>query len=194
MKKTKLVNYIFILSAIIISLSGCSSFTDGKGLGVNYDRRTAGTILDDQGLSMRADTILAKDKELWQSKCHINTLSYNNSILLVGQAPTDELKERAATLLHRFVPQDQIYNQITVENPTSLTARAKDTWITTQVKGKILANKNIGVNRVKIVTENGIVFLMGILTKDEENIVTDLASQTSGVKQVIKIITEHDNN
>ncbi len=191
MKKIKLFNYVFVLAALFALISGCSSFTDGKGFGVNYDRRTAGTIVDDQGLAIRAETVLTRDKELWKN-CHINTLSYNNSILLVGQAPTEELKDRATDLLRKFVHQDQIYNQITVENPIPLTSRTQDTWITTQVKGKILANKNIGINRTKVITENSVVYLMGILTKEEELIATRLASETPNVKQVIKIITEHE--
>lgn len=191
MNKFRLFNYIVTILALGIQLSGCSSFTDGKGLGINYDRRTAGTILDDKGLGIRANTVLTRDKELWKL-CHINALSYNNAIILIGQAPTDELRERAASLLHRFVKPEQIYNQITTEEPTPLTTRTQDSIITTQVKGKLLGNKNVGINRVKVVTENGVVFLIGILTKEEEEVITELASTTPHVKQVIKIITEHE--
>ena len=191
MKKIKLFSYVFIWSALSIQLYGCVSFTDNKGIGINYDRRTAGTIIDDQGSVLRVDTALTRDKELWK-QCHINTLSYNNSILLVGQAPTDELKDRAERIAHKFFGKGKVYNQITIDEPSAFTTRTKDTWITTQVKGKLLANKNIGINRTKLVTENGIVYLMGILTKEEEALATKLASETPDVKQVIKIITEHE--
>ena len=190
MKNNLLFSYILVITSITIAVSGCSSFTDGKGFGINYDRRTAGTIVDDQGMAIRVGTVLTRDKELWKN-CHLNTLSYNGTILLVGQAPTDELKDRAARILYSFIRPEQIYNQITIETPTSLTVRTHDSWITTQVKGKILGNKHVGVNRTKVITENGVVYLMGILTKEEEEIVTNLASQTKDVKQVIKIITEH---
>ena len=190
MRCTKLATQLGFLLLIATTISGCSSFTDGKGLGINYDRRSAGTILDDKGLEIRANTLLTRDKELWEN-CHINAISYNNSILLVGQSPSENLKDRAASILQRVASKEQIYNQITIENPTPLTTRTQDTWITTQVKGKILGNKDIGINRVKVITENGVVFLIGILTRYEENLATKIASQTANVKQVIKIITGH---
>jgi len=191
MKNTKFLKCICIVYASTTLLTGCSSFTDGKGLGINYDRRTAGTIIDDKGLEIRANTLLTRDKELWEN-CHIKAISYNNAILLVGQSPSENLKERAAVILQRLVKKEHIYNQITIENPTPLTTRTQDTWITTQVKGKIVGNKDIGINRVKVVTENGIVFLIGILTRYEENLATQIASQTPNVKQVIKIISSHE--
>jgi osmotically-inducible protein OsmY len=190
MKKNKLLNYIVCIISFM-QMTGCMTFTDNKGFGINYDRRTAGTVVDDQALALRANAVLTKDKELWKN-CHINTLSYNNSILLVGQASTEELKDRASKLLTPYIKSEQIYNQITIGDPTTFTTRAKDSWITTQVKGRILANKNIGINRTKIITEDGVVYLMGILTKEEEDLATSIASQTKDVKQVIKITTEHE--
>jgi osmotically-inducible protein OsmY len=148
-------------------------------------------VIDDQTLALKANAVLTKDRGLWRN-CHINTLTYNNSILLVGQAPSETLKERASKLLTTIFKSEQIYNQINIGDPIPFTTRTKDSWITTQVKGKILANKNIGINRTKIITEDGVVYLMGILTKEEEDIASAIASQTQDVKQVIKITTEHE--
>ena len=140
MKIIKFFNYITITLIISLCFTGCSSFTDGKGFGINYDRRTTGIMIDDQTLSLRASNALTKDPELWKN-CHISVVAYNNFFLLVGQAPTAELKEKASSVLLRFVKPEQIYNQITIDKPTRLLTRTRDTWITTQVKGKILANK-----------------------------------------------------
>lgn len=188
MQIAKFFNYFII--GISIFLTGCMTFHDDRGFGINYDRRTAGTVIDDNALALKANIVLTKDREIWQ-KCHINTLVYNNSILLVGQTPSLALKEKVNQLLYPYFKAEQIYNQLTIGEPTSFTTRAKDSWLTTQVKGKILANKNIGINRTKIITEDGIVYLMGILTKEEEDLATAIASQTKEVKQVIKITVEY---
>lgn len=191
MKHNKLFNYIIIGFVTCLPIAGCMTFTDDRGFGINYDRRTAGTVIDDQGLSLRANSVLTQDKELWKN-CHINILSYNNSILLVGQAPNESLKEKASRLLFPYAKQEQIYNQIEICDPTPFSVRAKDSWITTQVKARILANKKIGINRIKVITENGVVYLMGILTKEEEDLATAIASQTKDVREVKKITTEHE--
>lgn len=180
------------LAIIIFSvlLSGCvadtvtSAATGGTWL--NHDRRTAGVIIDDQAISVKANLALAKNKELWQSS-HISALTYNGSLLLVGQTTCPAYKEQIQQLMEPIEGIQVIYNQITIQKPIPLKERSCDTWITAQVKAKLIANRDVGINRVKVITEDGTVYLMGKLTRDEQQIASNIVRRVSGVKKVVTV-------
>ena len=183
---------IFIIFAVVIQLTGCAATVatgTATGFAVIHDRRTTGALIDDQTIKVKANLAITKDKELCKQS-HINAFSYNNTLLLVGQTQTLELKQHTEDILASIQGIKEIYNEITIEKPVSLTTRIKDSWITAQLKAKLLTNRNIGPNRITVVTENGTVYLMGILAEDEENLAVDVARKISGVKQVIKIISQ----
>lgn len=183
---------IAITAGAIATQSGCTnnaSTAGATGTFINHDRRTAGAIVDDQAISIKANLAISKDKDVWR-KCHINTLSYNGVLLLVGQAPDEVTKSRVEELLHGIPEITKVYNQITVGTMVNFSSRMQDTWITTQVKTKILSSREIGPNRVKVVTEDGKVYLMGLLTKDEEEVVSELVRKIKGVEEVVTVFEE----
>ncbi len=158
----------------------------------NFDRRPAKTIIDDQTLTLKANLALAKNKPIWRCS-HISTLSYNNSILLVGQTPSKASKQEIEKIVKNIDGVGSIYNQITVAAPISLGTRSNDTWITTQVKSRIMTNRNVGINRVKVITEACVVYLMGALTHDEECTAIQIARCVPGVKKVVTVIERPEN-
>lgn len=152
----------------------------------NMDRRTAGAIVDDQAIPIKANLAIAKNKTVWKES-HISTLSYNNTLLLVGQTKSQHHKQEIEKMLSPINEIGSIYNQITVGEPIPLKTRANDTWITTQVKAKLIANRDVGINRVKVLTEDGTVYLMGRLSINEEETVTDIVRRVSGVNKVVTV-------
>lgn len=181
-------SYLFIATLLMtFFITGCGTKSaPSSSVWANHDRRTAGTFVDDQAILIKANLAIARDKALWKDS-HISTLSYNNSLLLVGQTSSAASKRQAEKTLDNISEIEHVYNELTVDKPIPLSARAKDTWITTQVKTKMLTNGDIGPNRVKVITENSVVYLMGILSKDEESIAIDIARRINGVKQVVKV-------
>lgn len=179
-----------LLILICAALSGCvgeSLPVVGAGTWFNFDRRQASAIVDDQTITVKTNLALAKNKAIWKSS-HISTLTYNNSLLLVGQTPTQAEKDQIEKIIQPIPGISAIYNQITVGQPVPLPVRCNDTYITSQVKCRIVSNRNVGMNRVKVITENGVVYLMGALTRDEQQTAVNIARRVPGVKKVVTII------
>lgn len=177
-------------------LAGCAQtakISKNTSLSAAGDRRTISTFIDDQAISMKAGIAIVKDSEL-RKNSHINLLSYNNSLLMVGQAPSDELKSKAQELLEKIPEIDNIYNELAIKEPIPLKRRAKDAWITTQLKTKLTTTKILGPNKVKVITENGIVYLMGILTQKEEAMATKIAENIKNVREVVKIFEPYEKS
>jgi osmotically-inducible protein OsmY len=129
------------------------------------------------------------DKEL-NSQIHINIISINGVVLLVGQAPTEAARQKAAELVTPILKVRLVHNEMTIAAPNSYMTRSSDSLITAKVKTKLFTIKehdNFDPTRVKVVTENGIVYLMGILTHSEADNVTDAARQVSGVQKIVKL-------
>ncbi len=184
-----------IIIALAISTTACTSSSNNQTAHswFNMDRRTAGTMVDDQAITIKANLAIAKNKNVWKES-HISTLSYNNSLLLVGQTKTQNNKHEIETLLKPIAEIGDIYNQVTVQAPISMKTRAADTWITTQVKAKLISSRDVGINRVKVLTEDGTVYMMGMLTRDEESNVTEIVRKIEGVKKVITVFERTAEN
>jgi osmotically-inducible protein OsmY len=150
------------------------------------DRRTSGTIVDDKGIEIKAFHALSNNSELWK-KAHITAVSYNNVLLLVGQAPTEDLKLAAEHAVDNIAKVRTVYNEITIAEPISIKQRGHDTWISTQMKARLVSSKDIHPTQVKVITENGTLYLMGILTPAEEEEAIRLAKNIKGVDSIIKM-------
>lgn len=173
-------------------LYGCAAAVVGgtaTGATAVHDRRTVGTFIDDEGIELKARMAIFDDKEL-NSQIHINIISINGVVLLVGQAPTEAARQKAAELVSPIPKVRLVHNEMTIAAPNSMMTRSSDSLITAKVKTKLFTIKehdNFDPTRVKVVTENGIVYLMGILTHSEADNVTDAARQVSGVQKIVKL-------
>lgn len=174
-------------------LNGCTPLVLGgataTGVNIAHDRRTIGTFIDDEGIELKAIAAIHREKDLSQ-QIHINIISVNGVVLLVGQAPTANLRERAGSIVQGIEKVRLVHNEVTIAAPNSLMTRSSDTVITTKVKTRLIGIKgfdDLDPSRVKVVTENGTVFLMGILYRAEADAVTERASQVGGVQKVVKL-------
>jgi osmotically-inducible protein OsmY len=180
---------IVVLFSFILFLQGCAAVVAGTAASsvmIAQDRRTAGTIVEDKTIELKALQAIA-DANHHHSDVHVSATSYNNRILLVGQVPSQEVRYTIYNAVKKIEKVKQIHNEIIVAPPTNVLTRSKDSWITTKIKGEMTVTKDFNPTRVKVTTEDGIVYLMGIVKKPEENIAVDIARNTKDVKKVVKI-------
>ena len=189
---TKL-NYTVALLMLILLTHGCAGVVVGgaaTGAAVIHDRRSAGTVIDDQGLGWKISNEIFSDKELSEPS-HINVTVYNGAVLLTGETPTEDLKLRANAIAARVSDKEKpVYNELAIAEPTSLTTRTNDAYITTKVKTALFdiqSIKGFDVTRVKVTTENSVVYLMGLVTSVEADAVTEKTRNVGGVKKVVKL-------
>ena len=195
------MNPLKILFAVVITtilLNGCTAAVVGgaaaTGVNIAHDRRTAGTYIDDEGIELKAGAAIRKEKDL-SSQIHINIISINGVVLLVGQAPTEVLRQQAGSITQGIEKVRLVHNEMEVAAPNSMMTRSSDSLITTKVKSSLFGIKGhdeLDPTRVKVVTENGTVYLMGILYHAEADAVAAKASQVGGVQKVVKLFEYMD--
>lgn len=194
MKIAILVCRLFLLVTIINTLWGCAPVVvagGATGAAMAYDRRTAGTIIEDQAIETKAWQAFWSDKEI-NDNAHINVTSYNTVVLVTGEAPNEALKGRIIDIVRKMEKVSHVYDEITIAAPSSLVSRSSDSLLTTKVKTKLLAMDNFDGARVKVVTEKGIVYLMGLLSHEESDRATDVARNVGGVQKVVKLMQYTD--
>ncbi|AHF78654.1 membrane protein [Sodalis praecaptivus] len=152
------------------------------------DPRTVGTQVDDGTLEARVANALAKDQQLKKEARIVNT-AYQGKVLLTGQAPTPELAERAKQIAMGVDGATEVYNEIRQGQPVSLGRASMDTWITTKIRSQLLASDAVKSSNVKVTTENGEVFLLGLVTNAEGKAAAEVASKVNGVKHVTTAFT-----
>ncbi|AFJ45563.1 division/outer membrane stress-associated lipid-binding lipoprotein [Shimwellia blattae] len=152
------------------------------------DPRTVGTQVDDGTLELRVNKNLSKDEQL-KKEARINVTAYQGKVLLTGQAPTSELAAHAKQIAVGTEGVAEVYNEIRQGSPISLGVASGDTWITTKIRSQLLASDQVKSSNVKVTTENGEVFLLGLVTQAEGKAAADTASRVSGVKHVTTAFT-----
>ncbi|WP_295474123.1 BON domain-containing protein [uncultured Pseudomonas sp.] len=176
--------------ALCLGLGGCSSvLTATRDQPIEDDRgtRTLGSKIDDSLIETKAAVNISKAHPDLAEGSHIVVTSYNGIVLLAGQTPRAELKniaEQAAASVQRV---KKVNNELQVIPPSSFLARQNDTWLTTKIKSQMLADNSIPGSRIKVVTENGIVYLLGLVTQQEANRATNLVQGVSGVQKIVKL-------
>lgn len=179
---------VLLASSILSGCAGAIIVGAGAGVGIVHDRRTAGTVVEDQAIEFKAAARLRRHREL-KSHSHINITSYNRIVLITGEAETNEIRDRIATIISGTPSVRRIHNEITIGLAASTGSRLRDTWITTKAKTSLFKIKRAGFDptRIKIQTENNTVYLMGLVTEEEGNAAVDKIKHLKGVKRVVKI-------
>ncbi len=144
------------------------------------------TTHDDTKLANKIVAKIKADKNLWQES-HIEVTTFNHVVLLTGQTPNAEWKQFAGEAAKSTPDIDKVYNQLSIEGPTSSLTRTSDSWLTTKIRTLMLANQDLKSSSIKVVTENGIVYLMGMVSQTQADIAVDIARKVSGVQRVIKV-------
>ena len=180
------LNYL-LLALVLGSLQGCFPIVAagvGTGALMASDRRTAGTYIEDESIENKA-SIQINNK--YRDKVHFNVTSYNRHALITGEVPDEETKSAITLLVEGVVNVKEVTNELLVSGQTAFTSRSNDALITTDVKLRFINNKVFQPDHVKVTTENGTVFLMGLVYHKEADAASDIASTTSGVKRVVKV-------
>ncbi|HEI8867078.1 division/outer membrane stress-associated lipid-binding lipoprotein [Serratia sp. AKBS12] len=152
------------------------------------DPRTIGTQVDDGTLEARVENALSKDQQL-KKDARVVATAYQGKVLLTGQAPNTDLASRAKQIALGVEGAAEVYSEIRQGTPVSLSTASMDTWITTKVRSQILTSDTVKSSNVKVTTENGEVFLLGLVTEQEGKSAAQIASQVSGVKHVTTAFT-----
>ncbi|MES2367991.1 BON domain-containing protein [Thiobacillus thioparus] len=179
---------VALIGAVLSQLGGCAAAVVGGaavGTSVALDRRTAGVYVSDQEIELRA---LARLREVFPQKTdNISATSYNRQVLLTGQVPDEATRSRASDVVKAIPDVRAVFNELTVSGITSLTSDANDVALTSQVKARMLRDERVPGTKIKVVTEAGVVYLMGLVTKTEAEAATDIARTTSGVAKVVTL-------
>lgn len=190
MKKT-------ILSALtaLIILQGCAPVVVGGAAttaSVIHDRRTAGTVIDDTTHSLNIRHRLSADKTVADNS-HINVTTYNSQVLLTGEAFNEQIKAQAEAIAKATEGTRLVQNQIVIGRRSTLLERAYDSKQTAKVKTALFDVKSPGFDptRVKVTTEHGITYLMGLVSEQEAVAVEAIVSRVSGVKRVVTLFEIH---
>jgi osmotically-inducible protein OsmY len=182
------VRLVALLVFLAPVLQSCIPLVVGAGVGAGVmmaeDRRTNATILEDQTIEVKAKNRIT---EKYKEQGNISVTSFNRFILLSGQAPTEEIKQDVTVLVLEVPNVRNVQNEIVVAGNSSTTSHAGDALLTSQVKARLSQNKDVGSTHVKVVSENGTVFLMGLLTHAEADAAAQTASTTSGAERVVKL-------
>lgn len=188
-----LIRLIAVLIAVLPFLQACIPLIIGAGVGAGVmmaeDRRSNATILEDQTIEVKAKN---RFEETYQDKLHAKVTSYNRYVLITGQAPTEEIRQDLTTIVLEVENVRNVQNEVIVAGNASFTSRSSDTFTTSSVKARLAQNKEIGANNVKVITENGTVFLMGLVTRTEAEAASQTAATTSGVQRVVKVFEYTD--
>lgn len=172
----------------LVGLSACAPVVLGgayMGTLVATDRRTSGSQLEDEGIELRANSRI---RENVGERVHVNIVSYNRRVLLIGEVPTAQDKQLVEKIVQGVDNVREVVNELAVMGNSSFTQRSSDTIVTGKVKANLLDAKDLFANAFKIVTERGTVYVMGRVTEREAKRGTEVISGTSGVQRVVRLL------
>lgn len=169
------------LCAALLTCAGCVSVS-----GKDPTLRTPGQYLADRRIEAQAGKAIAAADERF-ANARVKVVSYDGVVLLVGQVPDDTLRARAERVVDALPEVRRVHNELQVSGATSLVARANDDWLTTKVVSRFAASEEVNANRVKVVAEDGVVYLVGILPPAEADQAAQVARTVFGVNKVVKV-------
>lgn len=182
---------ILLMSAMglsLLQLTGCAAVLVGgaaTGAAVSVDRRSAGTVVSDQEIELRAFNRLRENFP--KDSMSVSATSYNRQLLLTGQVPDEATRTKVETVVRPIPDVRSVINETAVSGATSLTSKGNDASLTALIKTRMLQDPRVPGIHVKVVTEGGVAYLMGLLTHAEADAAAEVASRTSGVAKVVKL-------
>ena len=187
MNLSKSIITIALSTLLTTQITACLPIIAGgavAGGAMAADRRTSGIFVEDEGIELKA---VKKMETNLGEYAHVNVTSFNRNVLLTGEVPDDAAKVKAETLTKEIANIRVITNEIVVGPKSGIGSRSNDSFITSKVKGQFLTENKFQANYVKVVTENGVVYLMGLVTKTEADAAVEIARNTEGVTRIVKV-------
>jgi osmotically-inducible protein OsmY len=190
MKKGTVANLLAAALTVagLLGLQGCEIALIGAAAGGAFtafeDRRSSGTQIDDEAIELRVSNRVA---ERFGDKVHVNVNSYNRWVLLTGEAPDEATRAEIEKIAAGVANVRGASNEIQLARPTPMSSRANDSFITSKVKARLLDARRVNPLHVKVATEAGVVYLMGVVTEKEAEDAVETARTTGEVRKVVKI-------
>jgi len=189
MRNPGLALAVTALVAVLPFVTGCvpAVIATGATVGVMsaQDRRSTGVQTDDEGMEWKAAQSVP---ERYAAASHLNFTSFNQRLLITGEVPSEEARAAIGEQAAKVLGVKDVINETAIAPASSLSARSNDSYITSKVKARLVDEKNISANHIKVVTENGIVYLMGIVTEREAKVAVAVARTTEGVRKVVNVM------
>ncbi len=183
----RLLTLLTVTAVMSGSLTACFPVLMGGAVMTGFvatDRRTSGAQLEDEGIELRA---ASRIQDNLGERVHVNVTSYNRRVLLTGEVPTAQDRQLVEQVASRVENVQSVVNELAVLGNSTLSQRSSDTLVTGRVKAGFVDAKDLFANAYKVVTERGIVYLMGRVTQREADRATDIARSTSGVQKVVRV-------
>ncbi|MDP1525922.1 MAG: BON domain-containing protein [Rhodocyclaceae bacterium] len=181
------VRTLTLLALLVPILSGCigaAAVGVGAGALIYADRRATETVFTDEGIEIRATNRI---REKFGDRVHVNVTSYNRTVLLTGEVPDAAARDEIEKMVSGVVNVKAISNELAVAGHSSLSSRSNDVFITSKVKARFIDAAQVSPVHVKVVTENGVVYLMGLVTQGESTAAVEIARTTGGVMKVVRV-------
>lgn len=177
-----------LCAALLLSACAAPVLVAGAagGATVASDQRSNQALLDDQLIEAKAKDAIYADPTR-AKRIHVNVTSYNYVVLLTGEALSAETRDKVVDIVRHLDKVRRVHNEIRVADLTDFASRTRDSWITSKVKSQMIATRDFPSSRIKVVTENGSVYLMGLVTKELGNQAAAISSKVDGVQRVIKL-------
>jgi len=179
---------LVLVTAVVVSQSACVPLLVGGaiagGAAVATDRRSAGAQLDDEVIEDKSSIAI---HERFKGDFHVNVTSFNGIVLLTGEVPAETSKTEIGQMLRTTPKVRAVQNELVVGPVTDLQSRSNDTLITSKVKARFVEAAKFQINYVKVVTEHGVVYLMGIVRREEGDAAAEIARTTNGAQRVVKV-------
>ncbi|TAN78621.1 MAG: BON domain-containing protein [Gallionella sp.] len=178
---------LLLLALVSGSLQGCFPVVAtgvGTGVMMAQDRRTSGAYVEDQSIEIKAIERIGKQ---FKGNVHLNVTSFNRNVLISGEAPSETAKAEIGRIVSGIENVRGVNNELAISGTSSLTSRSSDSLITSDIKLRFVNDKRFSADHVKVVTENGSVFLMGIVKHAEADAAAGIASTVGGVQRVVKL-------
>lgn len=178
---------LLLIILLAASLQGCFPVVAagaGAGILMGQDRRTTGAYVEDEAIEAKSVDRIGKQ---FRNTVHVNVTSYNRNALITGEVPDEATKAQVERIVANIQNINKIYNELVVASQSSLTSRSNDALITSNVKLRFVGDKSFSANSIKVITENGTVYLMGIVNRTEAHTAGAIASGSSGVSRVVEL-------
>ena len=181
--------FVTLFTLGLLCLGGCGSMLATMEMNTieeDEGERTLGRMIEDENIETKALVNIHDANEAFDGT-NIKVVSYNGYVLIAGQVTSEALKDQATRVVKEVRGVRRIYNELEIAAPSSAMTRTSDTWITTKVKSYLLGSFDIEGTRVKVVTEDGVVYLMGLATPAEAERIAAEAADIGGVQKVVKL-------
>ena len=185
---------LLLLAASLSLLPGCAAMVGTGAVGAAgvasvataTDRRSPGTVVDDEVIELKALAALRRNSDIAPNS-HVNATSYNGILLLTGETLNEETRRRISELVGNMDKVRRVHNELAIAAPSSMLSRSSDSVITAKIKTALGRHSFEIAARTKVVTENGVVYLMGLVRRSEADVSTSITRKIGGVQRVLKL-------